>query len=108
MNARDRSKTAALERHNQLVAFDATNAEIPTLIQQLHKAEADFESLVKSRKQLGIVYGTGGSRVDSASRMPMDWGVVKPSEEDEVWNHREELNKVSSPLLILFSYRALT
>jgi hypothetical protein len=46
-------------------------------------------------RTLGFVYGTGGSsRVDNESRMPMDWGVISPMNDDRIWERQSELNKV--------------
>jgi hypothetical protein len=61
----------------------------------IDKAEKEISELLESEKCLGFVYGSGGQdRIDVSSRMPMDWGVVRPLRDDVVWNNVTQLNKV--------------
>jgi hypothetical protein len=80
----------------ELNALDMIDAE--TLEKQQNQeidARAEYDSFGNARKSLGFVYGTGGARVDDASKMPMDWGVIRPYPDDPVWSGFNELNRVS-------------
>lgn len=73
------------ERTKQRKAFKEANKEI--------------SDLLESEKCLGYVFGTGGRDrvyVDQSTdcKTPMDWGVIKPLNDDIVTKSFGELNKV--------------
>ena len=70
----------------------------PTTIKAKEKLDLATNALShfrQTKKTLGLVYGTGGDRVDVESQMPMDWGVIKALDADPVHSCYSVLNKAS-------------
>ena len=95
-------RTAEMKGKSQLVnlvALQAAEKFVSPQILDAKKKDIDrtiarTQEILQARKELGYVYGSGGTDRVSLTRSPMDWAVVKASPSDVVWSHMKELNKV--------------
>ena len=96
--ALDEDYTRAKAKYERQKSLPTQGLNHPTTVKAKEKLDLARNALShfrQARKTLGLVYGTGGDRVDVESEMPMDWGVVKALDADLVHSCYSELNKAS-------------
>ena len=82
-----------------LIALQTSGRKVPPELltgkqTAIDEVRTKTRSLQQSRKELGSVFGSGGSDRVSSFRSPMDWAVVEPPPGDIVWKSLKELNRV--------------